>query len=177
MAFIKWILLIPLSFAMMLVGWSLAPILPLFADETGYLPRWLWWFQTPDNPIDGDRGHLKRWEGKPVYIRRVAWLLRNCCYGFDESVCGVHTYPTDTLVEIGEVNASDVRGISGACWRTMYRGSKMIAWHWYFVQHYTFWKFKACVRIGLGWKLWNPECFHKQFTCYFHPFKKARWEK
>ena len=57
MAFIKWILLIPLSFAMMLVGWSLAPILPLFADETGYLPRWLWWFQTPDNPIDGDRGH------------------------------------------------------------------------------------------------------------------------
>ena len=110
MVYLKWGLLMAPSFFMAVVGRLLAPFLPFFVDETGYLPKWLWWFQTPDNPIDGDRGHWKRWPGTTslrTYIRRVAWLLRNVCYGFDESVCGVHMLPTDVLTEIGETNASD----------------------------------------------------------------------
>ena len=178
MVYLKWVLLMAPSFFMAVVGRLLAPFLPFFVDETGYLPKWLWWFQTPDNPIDGDRGHWKRWPGTTslrTYIRRVAWLLRNVCYGFDESVCGVHMLPTDVLTEIGETNASDKKGISGSCWRTLHRDGKLIAFHWYYVKHYQWWHIKACVRISLGWKLWNPETIDKQYTAYFHPCKCLEW--
>lgn len=175
--YVKWVLLSPLTAVMYVVGILLAPVLPLFASEDGWLPEWLSWFQTPDNPIDGDRGHLKRWEGWPIYIRRVAWLLRNCAYGFDETICGIASLPTDRLIEVGETKASDVRGISGTCHRWLFRGDKLIAFHYYRVWHYQVWRFKACMRISMGWKLWNPDCMAKQYTIYLHPFKKARWEK
>jgi len=38
-----------------LISYPLAPIVVLFASKEGWLPKWLWWFQTPDNPVDGDR--------------------------------------------------------------------------------------------------------------------------
>ena len=178
MVYLKWVLLMAPSFFMAIVGRLLAPFLPPFADEAGYLPRWLWWFQTPDNPIDGDRGHWKRWPGTTplrTYIRRVAWLLRNVCYGFDDFVLGIHTLPTDILTEVGETNASDKKGISGSCWRTLHRDGELIAFHWYYVKHYQWWHIKACVRISLGWKLWNPETIDKQYTAYFHPWKCLEW--
>ena len=175
MIYLKWLILIPISFSMVIVNFFLSPILPLFMQKNGYLPKWLSWFQTPDNPLDGDRGHKKRWPKNGIfwsYIRRVAWLLRNPCYGFDETICGVLAKPTDLLTEEGVTNASDVRGISGSCIRHLYRDGKHIAFHWYYVKHYKMFGYKACIRISLGWKLWNPECFQKQFTCYFHPTKK-----
>lgn len=57
MVYVKWFLFLVPSLLMDVFGRLLAPVLPFFADESGYLPRCLWWFQTPDNPLDGDRGH------------------------------------------------------------------------------------------------------------------------
>lgn len=58
-----------------------------FASSDGWLPRWLWWFQTPDNSIDGDNSFNKPSlhpyiTKMPRYIRRVLWLIRNPSYVF-----------------------------------------------------------------------------------------------
>ena len=55
------------SFVMQVVAWIVTPVLPLFAvrregsmdNANSYgvgfrLPRWLAWFDTPDNPLEGD---------------------------------------------------------------------------------------------------------------------------
>lgn len=76
----------------------LAPILPLFAvhrfgpwdnnSQTAMghrLPKWLAWFDTPDNSLEGDHN----WQAAhfPVtYWSMVGWLLRNRAYGFKWSV-------------------------------------------------------------------------------------------
>lgn len=91
MLYLKWVCLIPVSLVMAIVGRVLAPVLPFFVRADGYLPRWLWWFQTPDNPCDGDKGHWERWPDTSAwgtYKRRVAWFLRNVAYGFDIGVLG-----------------------------------------------------------------------------------------
>lgn len=69
-------------------------VLPFFAIGRPVLPRWLSWFQTPDNDLDGDAGWLIlhwQWRYKLVptlcnYVGRVGWLLRNRAYGFKWSV-------------------------------------------------------------------------------------------
>lgn len=77
---------VPLTLLAML----LAPVLPFFANSDGWLPKWLWWFQTPDNSLDGDQGWLtEHWQWRYnlphnlcIYVGRVGWLLRNPAYAF-----------------------------------------------------------------------------------------------
>lgn len=38
---LKWFLLIPVSFAITLASWVIAPLAVLLADSDGYLPKWL----------------------------------------------------------------------------------------------------------------------------------------
>ena len=61
MIYLKWFALIIPSVIMAVVGRLVAPILPFFCDEQGYLPDWLSWFATDDNSMDGDAGHWERW--------------------------------------------------------------------------------------------------------------------
>lgn len=174
MSYLKWAALIVPSIVMAIVGRIFAPILPFFVQDDGYLPRWLWWFQTPDNPCDGDSGHWKRWPSTTAlgtYCRRVAWFLRNVCYGFDIDMLGVEVLTTDLLLVEGNENAGDQTGISGTCKRWLYRDDKLIAWQVYVVKHYRALGFHACVRVNLGWKLWGAKEGVKQFTAYFHPAK------
>ena len=123
MVYLKWLALMPASFIMAIVGRLLAPILPFFVDkETHRLPDWLSWFATDDNDADGDQGHWERWPGTDpwsTYKRRVAWLLRNVCYGFDIDVLGVRVYPTDDWEVRGNEDASDTNGVSGTCIRAL----------------------------------------------------------
>lgn len=180
MIYLKWVLLMLPSFAMAIVGRLLAPILPFFVQDDGYLPSWLWWFQTPDNPCDGDKGHWKRWpKDTPFwrYCRRVAWFLRNVAYGFDETICGVESRTTDHLEIDGDTRVGDKTGVSGVCKYRLYRDGNLIAFHYYEVRHYQYWHFKACVRISHGWKLWNPKCLKKQYTAYWNPIKGLEWVK
>lgn len=78
---IRWLICLPIALIGELVAILLAPLLPLFVTARGTLPRWLAWFDTPDNLALGDRGHLVRWAGRSGYIQIVAWYLRNRAYG------------------------------------------------------------------------------------------------
>ena len=55
-AVLRWLFLLIADVAMSLIAWLLAPILPAFAIGRDHLPRWLAYFDTPDNALDGDLG-------------------------------------------------------------------------------------------------------------------------
>lgn len=85
MLYLKWAAFLLPSFLMEIVGKVGAPILAFFVCSDGWLPHWLWWFQTPDNSCDGDEGHRARWSRDGwfwTWARRTAWLFRNTAYGF-----------------------------------------------------------------------------------------------
>lgn len=109
---IKWLLLIFPSLFIAVFARLLCPILPLFASEDGWLPSWLWWFQTPFDSLDGDSGSWERNPGTDAwstYVRRVCWLWRNSGYGFDMRVCGVKVNPdTDTIVSMRVIRTSGI---------------------------------------------------------------------
>lgn len=44
---LKWLMLIPVSFAITLASCVIAPIAALLADSDGCLPKWLRWASTP----------------------------------------------------------------------------------------------------------------------------------
>lgn len=100
---IRWVAFLFASITVTALAILLAPVLPLFADRAGWLPTWLWWFETPDNSLDGDKGwqteHLIGW---PRYLKRVAWLLRNPAYGFETDVIGARIGLEEPVWWIGD---------------------------------------------------------------------------
>ena len=85
--------LVPISLLLTLLAVILAPIMPLFATEQlGWLdngakfgigprlPKWLNWFMTPDNSLDGDATFEKL--NPPSYASKIKWLWRNPAYSF-----------------------------------------------------------------------------------------------
>lgn len=90
---IRWLTCLAALATMSLIAMVLTPLLPLFArprlgpvdnnNATAVeprLPRWLAWFDTPDNSLLGDPGWRKTHDGG--YSSQVAWLYRNSLYGF-----------------------------------------------------------------------------------------------
>ena len=201
MIYLKWLLFCVPDLVMQIVGKALSPVLPLFVrteknaygeiewrtDGTArqaHLPKWLSWFETDDHDVDGDRGHWERHPGFDwwsVYKRRVAWFFRNTGYGFCIRVIGVPVYPSDEYVVKGNPDASDTNGISGVCFRRVYRDDRLICFQWYFIRWYENRWFRACVRIGLGWKLFGN--WHEangkvaMHQLYFNLFKKFQIAK
>lgn len=93
MIYIYYVFLALLSLPITLLALILSPILPIFSSEReGWLdngskygigPRlynWLYWFQTPDNSLDGD-ATFEQLNGKG-YFQKVKWLCRNPAYAF-----------------------------------------------------------------------------------------------
>jgi hypothetical protein len=93
MIYLVYLILIPISLLLTLLALILAPVLPLFAkDALGWLdngsrfgvgprlPKWLNWFMTPDNSLDGD-ATFERINGIG-YWSKVKWLWRNPAYAF-----------------------------------------------------------------------------------------------
>jgi len=93
MIYLKYALLVPCNLFITLLAMIIAPILPLFArmeegsinngSEYGVeprLPKWLGWFQTPDNGLWGDQTFKTL--HKPCYWSEVLWLWRNPAYSF-----------------------------------------------------------------------------------------------
>ena len=183
MVYAKWFFLIFPALIMDIVGRLLAPILPFFVQEDGYLPRWLWWFQTPDNPCDGDRGHWERWpKDTPFwrYVRRVAWFLRNVAYGFNIDVIGFKHKDGDVKEVIGDPTVGDKSGVSGTCRWKVFREGKLVCFQIYFVKHYQIFGHWKCVRAGCGWKIWSepgPGRVYGQHWIYFHPIKGSGLEE
>lgn len=157
--YLKWAALCPLSLLMAIVGRLLAPVLPFFVQDDGYLPKWLLWFQTPDNPCDGDGAHWERHPGTDAwstYKRRTAWFWRNVAYGFDIDVLGVEIKATDTLKAQGPVDVGAKPPRPGWQWKRVSRDEKIIAWQLYGIVQYRFWP-QRCLRVNFGWKLFDFE--------------------
>ena len=178
-SFIRWGLCVVPSLFMAVFGRLVAPILPFFVEkDTLRLPAWLDWFNTPHSTADGDRGHQERWPGNSpwqTYVRRVAWYLRNVCYGFDRTVVGVLIRPNYWRFTNGNPKVGDLSGVSGWVFYRAYSPDDTLkAWQFYAVYHYPIGRGKfKCVRMGAGWKIWGTFSTkdYAQFFLYFHPFK------
>lgn len=97
----RWLLYLLIYLCMQIIAWIITPILPLFTENregwlnnrTLYasglrLVKWLSWFDTPDNSIDGDANHLNKYILYPTYLRNLIWLYRNSLYGFKWTILG-----------------------------------------------------------------------------------------
>ncbi|QLG87639.1 hypothetical protein HQ393_04875 [Chitinibacter bivalviorum] len=80
-----WPLLALLDFGFTVLAMLLAPLIALFVHSDGYLPRCLWWFQTPDSRMDGCDGDANFCAThKAGWWTYVLWQWRNPAAGFSE---------------------------------------------------------------------------------------------
>jgi hypothetical protein len=75
----------------------LAPVLSLFANKSGNLPRFLYWFQTFDATLDAGWQDVyftkpDHWWG--LWWARTRWLWRNPGYGFSYFLLGLAFNPS-----------------------------------------------------------------------------------
>jgi hypothetical protein len=127
MPYLRWFLLSIASLVGSVLSLFLAPILALLANDEGFLPRWLVWFQTLDNSLDGDEGWRKEhWQWRfrlpsalSIYVGRVGWLWRNPFYGFDLLIASalIPQQSPDNLVIHGDPQVQDKpHGREGYCY-------------------------------------------------------------
>lgn len=145
MIYIKWLLMLPVNILITVLAIVLSPVLPLFAVEREgwqnngatwgmgwYLPKWLSWFQTPDNSLDGDEGwKTEHWQWRYklpakicTWVGRFGWLLRNPGQGYGvEYLVGNPIVGTYT----GNVAVNDSPGVEGQC---MVHVQDLFQWVW-----------------------------------------------
>ena len=173
---------------MFFVGYFGAPIVALFGIGREHLPSFLSWFDTPDNPLDGDVGFIAEHApfkgagqtGFKQYLNRVVWLQRNPSYGFDINVLGtkIDTMPIvvsgDPLVSNDpNVTTGRTTGLSG---HVLIRSGNYFEYY-YVKQHGTS---STCFRMRLGWKLsgyvnapaQNPLGTNTQFVFSIKPYNQ-----
>lgn len=165
-----------INLAFTAIAWILSPVLPAFASKDGWLPKWLWWFQTPDASLDGDSG----WKDTsnhpyinklPRYLRQVLWLIRNPAYGFSWTVLATSPLPSNPYHYFGDLYAKDKEGMFGWCF------SWIEDTHYFHLKIYQKTIFSKCLKFRIGWNLTNslidksyPNKVIKYcFTC--NPFK------
>lgn len=138
-----WFLLATLDMLVSLLAFPLAPLIVLCTSPGGIAPAWAWPWLTHDNPIDGDAGHRRRWAGKPVWMRRIAWLWRNRGYNFSYHICGVETNKPVSIVAGRQFwNDANPRG-----WCVATCGSAWMLFAWFPYSA------NRGLRVYLGWKL------------------------
>jgi hypothetical protein len=178
MIYLRWFVFEMLSLIMQyLINLPLAPLIVLFADQYGWLPWWLSWFQTFDNDLDGDPGWQT--ENRPYinesnkyqrWVNRFHWLWRNSCYGFSRDVLGIRFLPSDSIVIIGSQSVSNgPPGVNGLVKRYLYRDGKIMAFQWYYIRQYSWFPTK-CIRINIGWKLWGRDTSYAMHVFSPSPF-------
>ncbi|QJI10784.1 hypothetical protein GuL6_079 [Buttiauxella phage vB_ButM_GuL6] len=160
MRFLKyasWILLVPVDIVTGVLAILLAPfVVPFYDEKKGHLPKGFRWMETYDNPIDGDGGHIKRWEdirkwgSVGVYAQRVAWLWRNKAYNFAYHILGresiSHTYWKGN--KLVDSSSSDPKHHG---FLVMWNES---AWGVFgFVPWLRVHNIQFCLRVYIGWKL------------------------
>lgn len=161
MMYLRYFLLATLSILGKVLNLPLAPLVVLFASEEGWLPKWLSWFQTPDNSLEGDRGW--KTEHRPFKVvnsrfkrwwNRTRWLHRNSMYGFAISVLGADLSKAETVLITGNPKVSNRPLVEGLVIRRVYLNGKPRYFQWYYVKR---WSKTRCIRINLGWKLWGSK--------------------
>lgn len=177
----RYLLLVVVDLLVTFLNFFLAPIVVLFASEDGWLPNWLSWFQTPDNPLDGDNGwkteHRPYKEEKNKYqrwVNRFMWLYRNSMYGFAINVMGCKLEEGYKLMTIGDPMTSNRPIHNGQIYKVVTMPNGKQYFQFYFVRTWesilglltpSYLK-DRCIRINLGWKLWGDMSVgqNKQFT-------------
>ncbi|WP_241576570.1 DUF7338 family protein [Rosenbergiella collisarenosi] len=78
-------------------AYFLAPVVSLYSViKNDTAPRLFYYLLTPDNPLDGDKYHLRRWPNNSSwgkFLRRTAWQWRNVLYNFRYDLLGVDVCP------------------------------------------------------------------------------------
>lgn len=154
LAILRFIALSALNALAGLLNYPLAPIAVLFQKD-GWLPRRLWWLQTPDYSLDGDEGWKEKHPGMPTYLKRVLWLYRNSMYGFSISVLGAPVKEGFIYRSWGDEQTGNRPLHNGWVFRRVDNWDGPVVWQLYWVQT---WNSTMCIRVNLGWKLWkNPK--------------------
>lgn len=144
---VQWVFLFIASMIINLLSIILGPFIAIYSLYKP-VPKWLNWFLTHDNDIDGDQDHLQRWTGDSKwkkFLRRTAWLWRNKGYTFDYDVCG--RILGNTLLNKGDPETSDAKR-AGYIFQYDENGT----WEYYLVKPYSF-KQDKCLRLRFGWKI------------------------
>lgn len=136
-----------------------APIIALFVRD-GYLPKWLSWFQTPDNPAIGDQmfhDQQMSWT-KSEYLYAVFWFWRNPAYGYDHwagfTISPDYGYSStgNELVEIHREYDGSYKVIEGSVYRKLIQDGKTY-YQWRWVKK---WSAHHAIRLSFGWVLYQP---------------------
>lgn len=163
------------------LNFPLAPIVVLFASKDGWLPKYLWWFQTPDNSLDGDDGwktlhapYKNPTTKFQIWVNRWRWLWRNCLYGFSYSVSGFEVKEGWTYWSTGPEDVGNRPLREGLVKRWFLNGDGRLYFQYYYIKRRNE---VHCWRNNLGWKLWNnPATYvgeHKQHV--FSPSFTQGW--
>ena len=88
----KWIFCVPLEILATVIAYITNPIVCLFADERGNLPRLFYWWQTYDNCLDID------WL---IYEHCVPWNIQGRGDG-DITVCSGMLYVFYVVYSLGK---------------------------------------------------------------------------
>ncbi len=157
MMFLRWAGFAVLDLLVLALAFILAPVLPLFALGRSALPAWLAWFQTPDNPIDGDAnfqtnvapfpGAVTGWR---QYVNRVLWLYRNPSYGFDRTVVSFLAAPAAVVRKFGPLPITG-KPQTGWYFAIAANPDGTRAFQFYAVK---LWGTGSASRCSFGWKLW-----------------------
>ena len=93
-------------------------------------------------------------------------------YGFRIGVLGQDIQEGDGLEAYGtERDVSDNNAIAGRELRYLIRDGKRVAFQYYLI--YPWWETGRCLRINLGWKLWNygeDKYSHYNYVFTINPF-------
>jgi hypothetical protein len=160
MMYIKYILLWPVEILSTIIGRILAPFVVPFASTDGWLPRWLWWFQTTDFSLEGDGGwinqhmqwryKLPRWLSR--YVGRVGWLWRNNMHGLAAGM-GFRAHADATLEVKGDPRVSN--GRAGWYLKTLTNPDGAKAFHFLYVRHWDGGASKKGIKFHIGYALWD----------------------
>ena len=138
-----------------------APVLPLFAKPAlgnsdnnnarlvePRLPKWLSWFQTPDNSLWGDHGwQTIHYPAYKSYLGQVLWLIRNSAHGLVNG-------PLAVKVDYGKLNHAGDPTLSSN--DAKYAGQEFYAEQEDYFQYMTVRNvFGRLVYINIGW-LFDP---------------------
>ena len=153
MIYIWYVILVPLSLLLTLVAVLFAPVMALlYTQQEGWLDnhaRWgygprligcLFWFQTPDNSLDGDATFESL--NPPSYWSRVKWLWRNPAYAF---VLRYLTSPYYTIVKGDKTIKDNDNAKAGWC---MVHANGLFQF-----TSVTHIGFARCIYINLGWNV------------------------
>jgi hypothetical protein len=136
-----------------ILSWVVTPVLPLFSEirngplnnnnlyGTGYrLRKFLSWFDTPDNSLDGDNNFIEATANWPRYLRHVRWLYRNSLYGLKWTVLSCNIPLTATFIHSGDPRVNRNNGVLGT----------------FKAKYNEYWQYKVVKKLVGNWGImWN----------------------